>query len=298
MRVRRGGPLSERFFRMLLFAYPRAFRRRYGAEIERAFRDLAARRRAEGAVSFVAFVVRSLADSLLGAIAERRAVLFAAAPAPAPATPNAGEVIVESVPEQMRKPLTPEGLAVSRRQFLNRAWSLSFVGFLGFFGMSSLAFLWPKITAGFGTRLTIGEHADLLAKVGPKAGFTPLFFPEGRFWLTYYDGTGDAPVYAKVGALATNLQALYRKCVHLGCSVPFCSSSMLFECPCHASKYRLHGEFVEGPAPRGLDRFPVVVEGGKVVVDTGSVQTGPPRGTDTWERFARQQGPFCVPRPS
>jgi hypothetical protein len=39
----------------------------------------------------------------------------------------------------------------------------------------------------------------------------------------------------------------------------------------------------------------VTIEGGKVVVDTGDVQTGPPRGTDTWTKFSEPVGPFCVP---
>jgi cytochrome b6-f complex iron-sulfur subunit len=219
--------------------------------------------------------------------------------APVTATPaaatSASSVTVETVPEKKRKPLTPEQLAVSRRQFLNRAWSLSFLGFLGFFGMSSLAFLWPKLTGGFGTKITAGNYDDIIAQVGPEGGFMPLFVAEGRFWLTYYEGTGDAPVYTVVDAVNTKLQALYRKCVHLGCSVPHCSKSMLFECPCHGSKYRLHGEYFGGPAPRGLDRFPIVLEGDKVVVDTGAVQVGPPRGTNTWERFAEPQGSYCVP---
>ena len=51
---------------------------------------------------------------------------------------------------------------MSRRQFLNRAWSLSFLGFLGFFGMSSLSFLWPKLTGGFGTKINAGVYEDLL----------------------------------------------------------------------------------------------------------------------------------------
>lgn len=289
--------MSERIYRFLLRLYPGSFRRAYGEEILRVFRELSRRRRVEGTLAHAAFAARALADLLAGAIAERRAVLFAERPVPAPATPG-GEVTVKDIPDSLRKPLTPDGLAVSRRQFLNRAWSLSFIGFLGFFGMSSLSFLWPKLTGGFGTKIAVGDHSELLAKVGPEAGFKPIFVPEGRFWLTYYAGTGDAPVYAAVGAVETQLQALYRKCVHLGCSVPHCAASMLFECPCHGSKYRLHGEHLEGPAPRGLDRFPVVVEGGKVTVDTGKLQVGPPRGTDTWERFARQQGDFCVPRPS
>ena len=205
------------------------------------------------------------------------------------------EVTVEKVPPAQLKPLTPEQLSVSRRQFLNRAWTASFTAFLGFFGMSSLSFLWPKLTGGFGTKINAGNYDDILSKVGPEGNFTPLFIPEGRFWLTYYEGTGDSPVYTAVNAVDLKLQALYRKCVHLGCSVPKCDSSKLFECPCHGSKYRMHGEYFQGPAPRGLDRFPIALEGDKVVVDTGALQEGPPRGTNTWDRFSEPQGSFCVP---
>jgi cytochrome b6-f complex iron-sulfur subunit len=224
--------------------------------------------------------------------ASGRTITATAKPA---AASTSDAVTVETVPEKKRKPLSPEELAVSRRQFLNRAWSLSFIGFLGLFGMSSLSFLWPKLQGGFGTKINAGNYKDILKKIGPDAGYIPVFNSEGRFWLSYYDGTGDSPVYAAIGALDTHVQALYRKCVHLGCSVPHCDKSMLFECPCHGSKYRLHGEYFGGPAPRGLDRFPVTVEGGQLIVDTGKVQTGPPRGTNTWPKFAEPVGPFCVP---
>lgn len=213
---------------------------------------------------------------------------------PIPAAEAIAPTPVAKPTPKPRKPLTPGELAVSRRQFLNRASSLSFGIFLGFFGMGSLSYLWPKLTGGFGTKITAGDYEEILAKIGPP-DFTPYFVAEGRFYLTYYEGTGDAPVYAAIGAVENKMQALYRKCVHLGCSVPHCGKSMLFECPCHGSKYRLHGEYFGGPAPRGLDRFPIAIEGGKVVVDTGAVQTGPPRGTSTWEKFAEPQGPFCVP---
>ncbi|MCA9911805.1 MAG: Rieske 2Fe-2S domain-containing protein, partial [Anaerolineae bacterium] len=32
-----------------------------------------------------------------------------------------------------------------------------------------------------------------------------------------------------------------------------------FECPCHGSKFTANGSYIEGPAPRGLDRFPVTI---------------------------------------
>jgi cytochrome b6-f complex iron-sulfur subunit len=209
--------------------------------------------------------------------------------------PPAEEPEAAPAPKPAPKPLTREQMTVSRRQFLNRAWTASFTSFLGFFGMGTLSFLWPKLTGGFGTEITVGDHAELLKQVGPEGDFKPLFVPEGRFWLTYYEGSGDSPVYQAIGAGEAKMQALYRKCVHLGCSVPHCDQSTLFECPCHGSKYRLSGEYFSGPAPRGLDRFPITVSGGKVVVDTGNVQVGPPRGTDTWEQFSEPKGPYCVP---
>src|SRR5688572_4955113 len=81
------------------------------------------------------------------------------ADSPAPeSTETQQEVTVEKVPEKQRKPLTADQLAVSRRQFLNRAWSFSFAGFLGFFGMGTLSFLWPTLTGGFGTVISAGNY--------------------------------------------------------------------------------------------------------------------------------------------
>ncbi|HEY7401821.1 MAG TPA: Rieske 2Fe-2S domain-containing protein, partial [Actinomycetota bacterium] len=65
-----------------------------------------------------------------------------------------------------------------------------------------------------------------------------------------------------------------------------------FECPCHGSKYNGAGEYQLGPAPRGMDRFTVKVEGGNVLVDTSLIILGPPRGTDTIQK--PPQGPYCV----
>ena len=81
--------------------------------------------------------------------------------------------------------------------------------------------------------------------------------------------------------MEAGLVALYQKCVHLGCRVPWCASSQWFECPCHGSKYSRVGEKRGGPAPRGLDRFPLDVVGGSIIVHTDNLQIGPPIGTDT-----------------
>ncbi len=89
------------------------------------------------------------------------------------------------------------------------------------------------------------------------------------------------------------LMALFQKCVHLGCRVPWCQTSQWFECPCHGSKYNKWGEWMGGPAPRGLDRFPSKVDGdGNLVVSTGTKLTGPPRTARVLQQ--EPEGPHCV----
>ena len=76
-----------------------------------------------------------------------------------------------------------------------------------------------------------------------------------------------------------HLFALSQKCPHLGCRVPFCDSSGRFECPCHGSKFDIGGEWIEGPAPRGMDRYyPHRGRGRRLVVDTSKLTAGPDRG--------------------
>jgi len=65
--------------------------------------------------------------------------------------------------------------------------------------------------------------------------------------------------------------ALFQKCPHLGCRVPFCSESGWFECPCHGSRYTPYGEVRRGPADEGMGYFPLAVEDGSLRLLPGSV---------------------------
>jgi cytochrome b6-f complex iron-sulfur subunit len=67
--------------------------------------------------------------------------------------------------------------------------------------------------------------------------------------------------------------ALYQRCVHLGCTVPFRDDCFSFKCPCHGSHYNVDGEFLDGPAPRSLDRFELSFNGAQVVVNTGAINS-------------------------
>ena len=80
--------------------------------------------------------------------------------------------------------------------------------------------------------------------------------------------------------------ALYQKCVHLGCTVPFRDSCVSFKCPCHGSHYNISGEFLDGPAPRSLDRFEISFSGDDVVVNTGVINSTVPHPDTTTRLIA------------
>jgi cytochrome b6-f complex iron-sulfur subunit len=168
------------------------------------------------------------------------------------------------------------------------------VGLSGF-GAAVLGFLWPKLSGGFGSRISIGKIDDVIATIRANKNFA--YYPEGRAWVTEF------PIEAVPKARAAyqpsllegfenGLVALYQKCPHLGCRVPECTSSQWFECPCHGSQYNRVGEKKGGPAPRGMDHFPISVQNGNVIIDTGSVVQGAPIGTNTTGQEA--EGPHCV----
>jgi len=184
---------------------------------------------------------------------------------------------------------------LSRRDFFRGGLLAGLLVFAAQFGGASIAFLWPQLKGGFGSVITLTDPPDaILAQI--KTQRQPYYYGAGRFYLINYTGDGAKPggIYAGLTASAPNgtLMALYQKCAHLGCRVPFCQQSQWFECPCHGSKYNYAGEYELGPAPNGLQRFPVKVQGGQVSVDTGSPTQGPPRGTDTIHQAP--EGPFCV----
>jgi cytochrome b6-f complex iron-sulfur subunit len=191
-------------------------------------------------------------------------------------------------------PPDPEVLGVTRRQFFNRGIVSFFVLGLSGFGASVLAFLWPQLGGGFGSVINLGSTSSIDAKIKEGQGFA--YYPEGRMWVTHYPASalGAArQVYdAELPGMEAGYTALYQKCVHLGCRVPECKTSQWFECQCHGSQYNRNGEKKGGPAPRGLDRFPIAVSGSSISVDTGTIIIGPPIGTNTTGQEA--EGPHCV----
>ena len=192
-------------------------------------------------------------------------------------------------------PPDADALGISRRKFFNRSIIVLMGLSLSGFGAAILAFLWPMPKGGFGSKIRVGNVAEISAKITASKGF--LYSAEGRMWMTNYPISAfekAKKVYpaAVLPSMEAGIVALYQKCPHLGCRVPSCATSQWFECPCHGSQYNAAGEKKGGPAPRGMDRFATSVTGGVLTVDTGQIFQGPAIGTNTTGQEA--EGPHCV----
>jgi len=180
------------------------------------------------------------------------------------------KVIYEEISEEERY--------ITRKQFLGKALGGTFGAFMGIQALAWLGFLWPKVSGGFGSKVDAGKIEDLKNQIIQADGSViPAFIPEARAYvLPFSESSAGSSQFTDGSTIAEGLVAVYQRCVHLGCRVPWCNSSQGFECPCHGSKYNMVGEYYAGPAPRNLDRFVVnVSSSGKLIIDTGTIIESP-----------------------
>lgn len=176
---------------------------------------------------------------------------------------------------------------LSRRSFMRRMvgagvgiLSLEFVG-------GSIAFLWPRAAEGFGVEHELGTLDEINANFPTWAHGEPMEFRPARAFLVNVPAAKAMALGEDVSLpdpAASEILALWRKCPHLGCMIPkACESRSRFQCYCHQSTYNILGEKLElGPAARGMDRFPVRIDEGIVIVDTTELISGPPKGVVTF----------------
>ena len=172
-------------------------------------------------------------------------------------------------------PVDEEELGVSRRQFFNRGsssrWRSASVRSAPRRSRSST----PSPPAASAARSTPASASPTRSAYWRRQQGAVLrargpHLPRSRTRRPTCPKAKKVPQYAPVlPGMEQGIVALYQKCVHLGCRVPWCQTSQWFECPCHGSKYNRVGEKKGGPAPRGLDRFVVTVAGDKMTIDTG-----------------------------
>jgi cytochrome b6-f complex iron-sulfur subunit len=199
-----------------------------------------------------------------------------------------------------KKALTPAEYGITRRKFLNRALYVVFGLFLAQFALGALTFVWPRLKGGFGTPINAGNLNDLKASLTDGGTIVPVFIPAAQAWIVPFDMSelsgssyeGVPFVVAGGDSDGVGVMALWQRCVHLGCRVPECIPSQGFECPCHGSRYNIHGEYNTGPAPRNMDRFGLsVTDANDLIIETGTVvQTS--RSKQLTAEYP--QGPFCV----
>ena len=151
---------------------------------------------------------------------------------------------------------------MSRRHFLALSW-WGAAGVLALQGAgATLLSLWPRAKAGaFG-----GVVRVPLSRLPQEVGqMDDTYVTTGLFYLS---------------RTPSGILVLYRKCVHLGCVVPWKPNDPAedelmdkgrFNCPCHGGIYDRYGVVHAGPPPRPMDLFAARVEGDDLVVDTGKI---------------------------
>jgi cytochrome b6-f complex iron-sulfur subunit len=165
-------------------------------------------------------------------------------------------------------------IMIKRRQALRGGVFASLGGFIILMLGSFLNFFNPRHITGFGGTVKIPASSV------PKPGDDPKkFFDMKGYIVNLKPGEGGHGAIS--GSEKGGLIALYQKCVHLGCTVPwrpefdFDGVKGWFRCPCHGSTYTKGGARVFGPAPRSLDTFDLTINGdGSLTVNTGKITLG------------------------
>lgn len=184
------------------------------------------------------------------------------------ANPRAGRIEVARQAEARK---------VARRSFLRVSVFAGLTLGLGAWTASFLGFFNRRKPVGFGGIVVVTKALI------PAKGTDPARISEGKFWLSNLDGSqGDVFQVGGTGGLL----ALYWKCPHLGCTVPWNASFDggavnfpgvvgWFRCPCHGSTYSRAGVRVFGPAPRPMDTMLLAINSdGSLNINTGKITSG------------------------
>jgi cytochrome b6-f complex iron-sulfur subunit len=174
---------------------------------------------------------------------------------------------------------------LSRRQLIRRSLGAGVTLWLLEVTAGTLGFLWPNLASGFGGKLPIGtlDEVKTANSTLPISEGFPAYFAQARAFVILVDPAQQRFIQGEDTSgdgTALNVRALYQRCPHLGCKPNPCVKNFWLECPCHGSRYDRLGIKADGaqygPAPRGMDRFSISVDGaGALTIDTGKITLGP-----------------------
>ena len=157
------------------------------------------------------------------------------------------------------KPVSPPPAALSQSDDNTQVTRRSFFSWLS---LGWLAFV--AATGGFFTMM--------LRFFFPNVLFEPVQTFRAGYPADYEAGQVDLRWKAKYATWIVRndegIYALSTTCTHLGCTPNWLAAEQKFKCPCHGSGFRKTGINFEGPAPRPLERFKIVLaDDGQIVID-------------------------------
>lgn len=157
---------------------------------------------------------------------------------------------------EVRMPAEYEAEVKANPAFMDRRRFLNYTGWVGILGsiavglLGFLRFMFPRVLFEPATAFKAGRPDDYAV-----GSVDTRFLNSHRVWIV----REEKGFYALSGI-----------CTHLGCTPAWLANENKFKCPCHGSGFRRSGINFEGPAPRPLDRYKIVLaEDGQILVDRG-----------------------------
>lgn len=122
---------------------------------------------------------------------------------------------------------------------------------------------------GYTVLPALKKRPEVWTDAGAEADLIPDRPRELKIYLTVTDGWHTTTLSKSVWAVkqASGDVIVYSGlCTHLGCGIRWNPDTQQFHCPCHRGIFALDGRVLGGPPPRPLDRLPVKIEGGRLLV--------------------------------
>jgi cytochrome b6-f complex iron-sulfur subunit len=173
------------------------------------------------------------------------------------------------------RPSAIDSARLRRRQLLRVGFAAAVTLIVAELAAAVAPYLRVTRVIGLGAPVPVGKASEIFAQFA-KTNDRPILFREGRFFLLHAPG---------------GIIAAYRKCTHLGCTVPFNAAKDFFECPCHGSRYDKNTAVVlKSPAPKPLQLFHISESpAGVLIVDTNPLNVID-RGQEWDDRYLEIRG--------